>query len=231
MTTLLLRLAAPLQSWGDSSRFERRETRPEPTKSGVLGLLAAAQGRRRSEPVEDLVALRFGVRVDQEGQLERDFHTAEKGDHKSSHLSYRFYLSDAVFVAGVEGDAALLEGIASSLRSPAFPLFLGRRSCPPSGRVLLGVFAGDVETALRSVPWQAAPHVRRAAKGPVSLRIIRDALPDEVGTPVRDVPVSFDPVHRQHAWRQVVDVPPVVFGTPRGGTPADPHDPMALLEV
>lgn len=36
MSTLLLRLAGPLQSWGDSSRFTRRETRAEPTKSGVL---------------------------------------------------------------------------------------------------------------------------------------------------------------------------------------------------
>jgi CRISPR system Cascade subunit CasD len=231
MTTLLLRLAAPLQSWGDTSRFERRETRPEPTKSGVLGLLAAAQGRRRSDPVEDLAALRFGVRVDQEGQLERDFHTAEKSDRKSSHLSYRYYLSDAVFVAGVEGDRTLLEGIADSLRSPAFPLFLGRRSCPPTGRVLLGVVDGDVETALRTVPWQAAAHVRRATRDAVSLRLLRDALPEEVGTPVRDVPVSFDPVHRQHAWRDVVEVPPVVFGTPRRGTPVDPHDPMALLEA
>ena len=60
MSVLLLRLKGPLQSWGDSSRFTRRETRQEPTKSGVLGLLAAAQGRRRGDPIEDLAGLAFG---------------------------------------------------------------------------------------------------------------------------------------------------------------------------
>ena len=44
MATLLLRLAAPLQSWGADSKFEVRKTNREPTKSGVLGLLAAALG-------------------------------------------------------------------------------------------------------------------------------------------------------------------------------------------
>lgn len=44
MATLLLRLAAPLQSWGSDSKFETRKTGREPTKSGVVGLLAAALG-------------------------------------------------------------------------------------------------------------------------------------------------------------------------------------------
>ena len=49
MSTLLLRLAAPLQSWGASSKFGRRATEREPTKSGVIGLVAAALGIRRTE--------------------------------------------------------------------------------------------------------------------------------------------------------------------------------------
>ena len=44
MATLLLRLAAPLQAWGSDSKFETRKTDREPTKSGVVGLLAAALG-------------------------------------------------------------------------------------------------------------------------------------------------------------------------------------------
>ena len=42
MAVLLLKLAGPLQSWGSSSRFTERGTEHEPTKSGVVGLLAAA---------------------------------------------------------------------------------------------------------------------------------------------------------------------------------------------
>ena len=78
MATLLLRFAAPLQAWGIDSKFETRNTEREPSKSGVIGLLAAALGYKRTEPekLEELNALRFGVRVDQEGKLLRDYHTA-----------------------------------------------------------------------------------------------------------------------------------------------------------
>ena len=80
MATLLLRLAAPLQSWGTDSKFEVRKTGREPTKSGVVGLLAAAMGIGREEPerLEPLNRLRFGVRVDQEGSLLVDYHIARK---------------------------------------------------------------------------------------------------------------------------------------------------------
>jgi len=67
MSTLLLRLAGPLQSWGVDAKFDRRGTERAPTKSGVIGLVAAALGRLRNESVEDIQALRFGVRVDREG--------------------------------------------------------------------------------------------------------------------------------------------------------------------
>lgn len=71
MATLLLRLAAPLQAWGADSKFETRKTGREPTKSGVIGLLAAALGLRRDEheALLRLTGLRFGVRVEREGQL------------------------------------------------------------------------------------------------------------------------------------------------------------------
>ena len=71
--SLVLRLAGPLQSWGGQSQFNRRDTLGEPTKSGITGLLAAAQGRRRQDPIEDLLALRLGVRTDQPGSLLRDY--------------------------------------------------------------------------------------------------------------------------------------------------------------
>lgn len=63
MSVLLLQLAGPLQSWGDSSRFVRRETRNEPTKSGVIGMLASAQGRTREDSIEDLLGILRRLRV------------------------------------------------------------------------------------------------------------------------------------------------------------------------
>ncbi|GAB3108613.1 type I-E CRISPR-associated protein Cas5/CasD [Streptomyces calidiresistens] len=234
MTVLLLRLAGPLQSWGSAARFTRRGTENAPTKSGVLGLLAAAEGRSRNEDLSDLTALRFGVRIDQPGSRMRDFHTAHHADSgKSMPLSERFYLADAVFVAGVEGDAELIRRLYEAVLAPRFLPYLGRRSCPPSrpldmGEPLEGV---SLEEALRGAEWQASKwYVEQLARtagygggpdGPESLNLLLDCPPDQ--TPhlsLRDKPVSFDPRHRQYALRGVLT----------GQTDAPPrHDPTAAL--
>lgn len=60
MAVLLLRLCGVMQSWGTDSRFLVRKTDPEPSKSGVVGLLCAALGRGRGEDISDLAALRMG---------------------------------------------------------------------------------------------------------------------------------------------------------------------------
>lgn len=212
MTTLLLQLAAPLQAWGTASRFAYRFTDPQPSKSAVLGLLAAAQGRRRSEPIEDLLALRFGVRCDQPGTLIRDFQTARALDESYSlPLTYRFYLGDAAFVVALEGDDAVVDGLVEALRRPVYPLYLGRRSCPPGRRVLHGVRAGAFDEILRSVdpdvgvPWIASDWYQRRQGAQVELDIVRDAADGErsVGD-VADLPISFDPHHRRYATRDIV---------------------------
>lgn len=244
MTVLLLRLAGPLQAWGDASRFTRRDTGRYPTKSGVLGLLAAAEGRRRSDEIEDLAGLRFGVRVDQPGQFQRDFQTAINWEMKKTSsdekkwrmpLSYRYYLADAVFVAGVEGDANLLGGIAEALVHPVFPLYLGRRSCPTSGRVLLGLSEQPLEDALRAEPWHAAAWYRRKQPSQVQLELVVDATEGDLD-PVetrRDVPQSFSPERREYGWREVAHRPPVPLDNPLGFIPraaATTHDFFGAVE-
>lgn len=218
MTVLLLRLAGPMQAWGDSSRFSRRDTRMVPTKSGVLGLLAAADGRRRTDSIEDLAGLRFGVRVDQSGSLQRDFQTAINWDTRDAMpLSYRYYVADAVFVAGVQGDTALLEALAARVQDPAFPLYLGRRSCPVTDPVFLSLSEAPLEEALRTHPWQAAPWFQRRESRRVSLEVYLDAALGSPG-PVetrRDVPMSFSPERREYAWREVTHADPVMIDNPR----------------
>ncbi len=46
---LVFRLYGPLASWGDIAVGEQRPTTPHPSKSAVLGLIAAALGVRRDE--------------------------------------------------------------------------------------------------------------------------------------------------------------------------------------
>ena len=155
MATLLLRLAAPLQAWGADSKFETRKTGREPTKSGVIGLLAAALGLRRDEreALLRLTGLRFGVRVEREGQLLVDYHTAKTQDEKTSYVTYRHYLQDAVFLAGIESeDAALLQQLQQALLHPVFQLYLGRRSCPPTLPLCLGLRQCSLQEALQTEP-------------------------------------------------------------------------------
>lgn len=228
MSTLVLRLAGPLQSWGEESRFNHRHTRTEPTKSGVLGLLAAAEGRRRSESIEDLLQLRVGVRSDQPGRLMRDFQTEiDWRTGRSRPLTHRYYLADAVFLAGVEGPDATVRNLHQALQHPTFPLYLGRRSCPPAGPLWLGVGDMSLEETLRTADWQAARWFRRQQPQRVTLEIVRDLAEGEAGMgSVRDLPVSFSEVNREYAWRDVAKES-VTVDNPEGK--ALRHDPMALL--
>ncbi len=228
MPTLILRLAGPLQSWGEGSRFNHRHTREEPTKSGVLGLLAAAQGRRRSDSIEDLLHLKFGVRADQPGRLVRDFQTEiDWRTNKARPLTYRYYLADAAFLAVVEGGEEMIAVLHSALHHPVFPLYLGRRACPPAGPVWLGIRDSDLRETLLSEPWQAAGWYRKKQPRSVTLEIVRDAEPDEkIAEAVRDEPLSFSESARDYGWRDVVREP-MTIDNPLGRQRA--HDPMALL--
>jgi CRISPR system Cascade subunit CasD len=232
MTVLVLRLAAPLQSWGTSSRFTRRNTDLVPSRSGIIGLLAAAKGVRRVDPLADLLDLRIGVRVEQPGQLLRDFQTARSRDGSEvMPLSYRFYLADAVFVVAIEGDAALLDGLRAALIRPAFPLYLGRRSCPPAGRLVEDIIDGDTLHALRIWPWLASQPARcRYPHQEIELDAVVDCAPGTAGSEVvHDDPVSFDPRHRQYGWRTVRRIP-ITVHNPDFQPDSDPHDPLELLE-
>lgn len=237
MTTLLLRLCGPLQSWGSSSRFVRRATDPQPTKSGVIGLLAAAMGRRRTDPIEDLLTLSFGVRLDQPGQFVRDFQTARSLDgERAMPLTTRYYLSDAAFLAGLEGAQELIAAVEDALRSPIYPLYLGRRSCPPMGPVVLGVRDSGLWDALTSEPLHVGRVVRNQPR-PGRVEVVIDALaaPESVRrnqpiASVRDVPLSFNPERREYGWRDVVRAwADLGDGVPDPGAHGDDHDPMALL--
>ncbi|RBP65568.1 CRISPR-associated Cas5e family protein [Brevibacterium sanguinis] len=237
MSTLLLRLAGPMQSWGMRGRFTRRTTELQPTKSGIVGLVAAAMGRRRTDPIEDLANLRFGVRVDQPGRLMRDFQTASRPG-VTAPLSYRYFLSDAVFLAALEGPDELIDGIDDALQAPSFPLYLGRRAFPPAGKVSLGVQRTSMPEVLSETPWSASRFVMKATKNPVVyVRIVRDAEPgEEASDAFEDVPLSFDPNRRQFGMRSVCELR-VKLSNPcaadddaqRAGGAFDSHDPFGFL--
>ncbi|WLQ37240.1 type I-E CRISPR-associated protein Cas5/CasD [Streptomyces castrisilvae] len=175
---LLLRLTGPLQSWGLHSHFNERDTAAFPTRSGIIGLLASALGRRRGQPIDDLTRLHLTVRTDRPGIMLRDLHTVGGGlpakatvttaegkkrpGDTGTLLTHRYYLADAAFTAALTlpqhnaESAAFLDLCAGALRAPRWPLHLGRRSCPPEGPLLLGQ-SNDALHHLIHLPLAALP--------------------------------------------------------------------------
>ena len=171
MSVLLMRLTGPMQSWGTRSRFSNRDTGMEPSRSGVIGLLCAALGRPREAPLDDFRPLKMAVRVDREGRLMRDYHTAQnvrradptKGTQDTV-LSERFYLADADFLVALEGDRAFLERLDAALRRPVWTLFLGRKAFVPSLPVSEGVTDGDPHPSSGGPPVAEAPSRRKVTQ-------------------------------------------------------------------
>ena len=203
MSTLLLRLAAPLQAWGINSKFDIRKTEREPSKSGVVGLLAAALGRRRDESLDDLAALKFGIRSDKEGELLKDFHMVLK-DKKTSYVTTRYYLADAIFLVGLESqDENFLKQT-------------------------------DLLTALQEEPWQVSKWEQERIKrkqDSYTMRIVTDALKQEA-YPVyqKDLPESFNPMFRKYGYRIVKEHKPfhITFQNAEERFHTE-HDPMKEL--
>jgi len=206
MACVLLALAGPAQSWGTTSRFTVRDSGTEPSKSGVVGLCAAALGRKRDEPIDDLASLRMGVRVDTEGLLQRDYHTAQgaiKADgssNKEAVESRRYFLADAAFLVALEGDQELIGRLDRALRQPHWPLFLGRKAFPPAGPVARGIDQRSLEDVLAVAPWtgpspKRAKYLRDQLKSgqEVRLRTVVEVPATEATEFRDDQPIAFMP--------------------------------------
>ncbi|MER7114106.1 type I-E CRISPR-associated protein Cas5/CasD [Saccharomonospora azurea] len=213
MTGILLQLGGPMQSWGDSSQWNHRQTLGYPTRSGLIGLIAAALGIRRGEDLADLDPLRFTVRVDRPGRRIIDFHTVgggglklprAKGGHRDEPIvSHRHYLSDAVFTIAVAGPDSLMSRVGRALRAPVYAPFLGRRSCPPGGPLVIGA-TDDPMRDLREVVPLARPRPLDVETVPVEFVVDGTAeVPD--GAIVRQETTRTRPIkfgqtreHRNH---------------------------------
>lgn len=229
MPTLLIELKGAQQAWGSRSRFATRGTEHAPTRSGVIGLLAAALGVGRAESLDRFDGLEFGVRIDQLGRVERDFQTARTLDGRASMpLSQRFYLADAVFLVGIGSpNRDELAGLRDALAHPVFPLYLGRRAFPPSGPIVTEIVGDGVREALAVAAWRATESYRRSTGAVLpKLEILTDAHDGErADRTLRDVPRSFDPRRRRYDWRDVHVAHTRVASAGRG----IPHDPMLLV--
>jgi CRISPR system Cascade subunit CasD len=232
MKTILLKFAGPLQSWGTRSHFETRHTDLYPSKSAVIGMVAASMGYRRDdERIQALNCLGFAVRIDQSGHLLRDYHTAKKyksnGAFDRTYVTNRYYIEDAVFVVAIGHENDLLvEDVAASLQSPYFQPFMGRRSLPLVADYFLGIHDTDVLTALKNCPWQAHPAYQKRHSN--CLSIYADARLGQSGVPSnsrKDCVVSFSQESRRFGFRPEVKITATVQGAVR----STEHDAFSAL--
>ncbi|ULR48555.1 type I-E CRISPR-associated protein Cas5/CasD [Streptomyces deccanensis] len=225
MSGLLLRLAAPLQSWGERSAFTPdRDTAPFPTRSALTGMFAAAEGipRHDTSALDRYRALEFTVRIDRPGTRMIDYHTVGGGQPKektaatsggsnkgAAVVTRRHYLADAVFVIAVTGPHDTTTHIAHALHQPHWSPYLGRRSCVPDEPLLLRTHAADpVNDLLHHVPlsWDTSRPAPRDGTVPVTFLWehppqTADATADIVT--VQDMPRSFAPDGRGHDRRRI----------------------------
>lgn len=199
MPTLLLRLTGPMQSWGTTSRFDQRDTGKEPSKSGVIGLIAAAMGIDRDEKwivLEPLARLVMGVRHDRPGIPKRDYQTAQhiiSADRSKIHetaVTTRDYLADAAFLVGLEcEDRSLLKRIYTALQNPVWTLALGRKSYVPSEPIWIenGLLDAPLHEALAQWPWISS--TRKWEKPPEQLLVSFES-DDGSGVLKMDQPLS-----------------------------------------
>ncbi|MGW3679042.1 type I-E CRISPR-associated protein Cas5/CasD [Streptomyces prasinus] len=231
MSGLLLRLAGPLQSWGERSAFTAvRDTAPFPTRSALIGMFAAAEGIGRGEVGLDRYQdLRFTVRVDRPGVRLVDYHTVGGGFPKertaatsggsnkgAAVITRRHYLSDAVFVVAVTAADETVERLVAALSRPHWAPYLGRRSCVPDEPFLLRRHVEDPEEELRTrVPLSRTASRAKDGDGQEAGTIAVEFLLEHPPTngsaesapvdivDVNDMPVSFAQHNRSHTGRRL----------------------------
>ena len=194
--TIFLRLEGHLQSWGERGRWIQRDTAPEPTKSGVVGLLTCALGVQADEDIRLLShQIQLGVRCDRPGIPYTDYHTVgggydtpqllnalgkpknTPGGDPHTELTYRDYLHDASFLIVVQSTPELIRCLSEAVQTPHWVIFLGRKSCPPSRPLYEGV--GDYPSllaALKDWPWYC-PEAERETL--MDVRAVLPGLPAE----------------------------------------------------
>ncbi len=223
---LALLLDAPLQSWGHSSRFERRTTALHPTRSGVLGIVAAALGIDKHGPDEAaklarLAALRVSTftlprhdRRRRELPIIRleDYHTVTgirrasgKVDDDATVQTYRHYLLDARFGVLLDGPAELVREIATALADPRWGVWFGRKSCLPASPLLA---AGPAD---RPACW--AELLRRAGyigteNEEAFARVVETTADTPGAERLDDTPIGYGhPLGERHAPRWIRSYP------------------------
>ncbi|RLK64291.1 type I-E CRISPR-associated protein Cas5/CasD [Atopobacter sp. AH10] len=232
MKTIVLKFSGPLQSWGTTAHFETRHTDFYPSKSAIIGLLAASLGYRREETdkIVQLNELSFGVRIDQKGELLKDYHTARKykadGAFERTYVTERYYLQDAVFLVALSSaEDQLIDQISYALANPYFQPFMGRRSLPLPMDFIVGIYDSGLIEILQKLPWQAAKWYQKKHSALLDAFVDADLVQDKQAQLRKDRVLSFNQKNRQFAYRKEAQF----YIDLRSANEQTAHDPFAYL--
>lgn len=217
MKSLALYLCAPLQSWGVSSVFNERSSYNSPTRSGILGMLAAACGidknndQEEAQWLKEVAPLSMTTLLFKRGTRLTDFHTvganydkedcwqkkmmplsAEGKIKKDPVVTHRDYLTDSIFGVILTGEDALLDKLATGLLNPIWGVWLGRKSCIPTEPVFAGLFSSKEEAirALKERYKHTLLRVNDTHFDTTDIVCVYETQ-DNAADMIRDIPISF----------------------------------------
>lgn len=180
---LVFQIYAPLVSWGEAAVGEVRHTATVPSRSALLGMLAAALGIRRDDHhalhtfnQHYHVAVRplsgrdtwlndyHTVQMPKENRkvpryTRRDELRPESGQSLETMLTSREYRCDAYYhiaISETPGAPYSLDALREALLSPVFTLYFGRKSCPPALPLAPHLFSGSLAEVWRQASREPA---------------------------------------------------------------------------
>lgn len=215
MKTLVLRFDGPMQSWSVDSKFKTRSAGRWPSRSGIIGMLAAALGMERDADLSAFTSLKIVVRIDVPGIVLPDYHSIRRWDRSGGTsvsignalaVSNRYYFEDSIFTVFLQDEDDKIDKYAYAINHPVYSLFLGRKSCPTTPDLVYGVYEDIIENVIGSIEVKKKPVASiRGKDDKYTPIIIRDAKDGEIGDIIKDVPIDYSIRNRQYSGRSVVE--------------------------
>lgn len=167
--TGLFQIAAVVTGFGcNGTDYKFTHGSSEPTKSAVVGMLAAADGRAKTDSIDDLNALQIGTMTINPGVIHTRFNTTtggrklEDGIRENPLIRKKAYFhasneSDngdwlVRHIVGFQStDESFVRHLLKKLTVPVFPVFVGRANCRPAEPMPLGYVEGTLFDAFKLI--------------------------------------------------------------------------------
>lgn len=216
---LIIHFDAPLQSWGTSSLFQRRDAGAAPSKSALGGMICAAIGAPKRSGMESAIlqslSLCHMTSYHAHGRILTDYHTVLNTKNangtllKNAVITHRQYWENTRFVVVLESDdEAFLNRVHAALQHPVWGGWLGRKCCIPAAPLIQEEIcnADEAHSAAKEFVLKPRGHESRSA----SVECFKEVDTFEEGTDTwRDAPLGFGLPHssgfegRNYGFRRI----------------------------